>query len=115
MDSSTRLTDEEIDRLDGRELDRVMCLHDGAYYAEGYMCKIEGHGWSEIPRYHYDLGAAMRLLMSLDALDIVIEILDGQCVVMRRLDLLHFNLASGPKDLAATVICRAFLNLKNRS
>lgn len=118
------LTHEQIDRLEGRELDRVMCLHDGAYHAEGNLCKIEGHGWSDIPHYHSNLGAAMGLLLQFtnDSCHSVLTHVyesGGQAwlSVYEGVLALHEGkpLASGPKSEAASIICRDYLKLKNRS
>ncbi len=113
------LTDDQIDQLSGRELDRAVSNAAGYYCGPGNsMVYIEGHGVSDLPFYHRDLGAAMSLLLECGH-NIQIRTHHPRTASDDKRCIIYVNykerlLASGPKSEAAAICCRAYLKLKNR-
>lgn len=125
MTATARLTDEEIDRLEGRELDEAVAralgwTSLGAYwYAPGeHGQQFKGHCFHSV-KVSNDLGSAMGLLLT--ATTFAIESADlpeatvWVTIWMRCDGGMYSAIACGNRDDLATVICRAFLKLSGRS
>lgn len=72
-------------------------------------------GWYELPKWDRDLGAAMSLLMSLDVEERGWSIEYTSFGVEFYSELRFEPLVRGSKEEIATLICRAYLKLKNGS
>lgn len=116
------LTDAQIDGLDGVELNLQVAI------AAGWQTERWGIGqhirWigplgemsmGEQPP-EFDLGAAMGLLMGCP--DVKVHWGDATITVSSfryDRDLVFTEIATGPKSSAASIICRAYLKIKNGS
>lgn len=117
------MTDAEIDGLSGRQLREAVCLAFGwtREGESGDLFRSPGgnvKGWYDLPKPNTDLGAAMGLLMGLDHVSIEwhgesLSVFWFEPVDVTVVSLVN-PIADGPKSEAATVICKAYLKLKNR-
>lgn len=114
------LTDEEIDSLEGRELDEAVCVDLG-------WKRDDFGGWKKpgakgkchsLARYRDDIGAAMGLLLTADDFPLIRidRNADLEIVVYCHFfgDAWPTRIAGGPKLNAASIFCRAFLKLNGR-
>lgn len=106
------LTDEQIDRLEGRELDVEIALALGHEASHGSnWCKIEGYGSCELPRYHRD--ATVELLLEFRE-EIHIKLYKDGVNILAQMPGAFKVIATGLHEDMATILCRAYLKLKGR-
>lgn len=106
------MTNVEIDKLSGRELDRSVALENGWSYDE-YAYQWYGPDATRVetfPDYSTDIGLAFGLLLESGA---IFNVVSGFAFSVRTCQGDEWiELASGQKPDAAAIFCRAFLNLK---
>ena len=109
----TQLSDEQIDQVSGRELDEAVARARGWERKDGYWYgpPFGDFAFNRPHEIHNDLGAAMGLLM--DCKGVAVNITDTMVQVITGLTAADL-IAMGPKEQAATVLCRAWLKIKNR-